>query len=217
MISVTLILMKVLIVDDHALVRRGMISLLSEHFSSVEAGEASNARDGLEAVIREPWDVAVVDISMPGRSGLELIQDIRRERPPMPVIVVSSQAEEDYALRALKCGAAGYVSKQSAAEMLVTAVKRVLAGGRFISPTLAERLAGALAGDVPVTSHDTLSNREMQVLQLIASGQTIKEISSDLALSEKTVATYRSRISEKMGLSTNVDLTRYAMQHGLVI
>lgn len=134
----------------------------------------------------------------------------------MPILVVSSQAEEDYALRALKSGAAGYVSKQSAADVLVSAVERVLAGRRFISPALAERLAGAISGDAPVTSHDSLSNRELQVLQLIASGQTIKEISSDLALSEKTVATYRSRISEKMGLSTNVDLTRYAMQHGLV-
>ncbi|MES2474234.1 MAG: response regulator transcription factor [Verrucomicrobiota bacterium] len=208
--------MKVLIVDDHALVRRGMISLLKEHFEEVESAEAANAREGLEAVMRESWDVAVVDISMPGRSGLELVQEMRRERPTMPILVVSSQAEEDYALRALKSGASGYVSKQSASDILVTAVQRVLAGRRFISPALAERLAGAVSGDAPVTSHDSLSNRELQVLQLIASGQTIKEISSDLALSEKTVATYRSRISEKMGLSSNVDLTRYAMQNGLV-
>jgi two-component system invasion response regulator UvrY len=208
--------MKVLIVDDHALVRRGMISLLKEQFGEVETGEAADSREGLEAVIREAWDVAVVDISMPGRSGLELVQDIRRERPSLPILVVSSQAEDDYALRALKCGAAGYVSKQSAPDILVTAVRRVLEGRRFISPALAERLAGALSGDAPVTSHESLSNRELQVLQLIASGKTIKEISFDLALSEKTVATYRSRISEKMGLSSNVDLTRYAMQNGLV-
>lgn len=208
--------MKVLIVDDHALVRRGMISLLTEFFGEVESGEAGDAREGLEAVMREAWDVAVVDISMPGRSGLELVQDVHRERPAMPILVVSSQAEDDYALRALKCGASGYVSKQSAPDILVTAVKRVLEGRRFISPALAERLAGAVSGDAPVTSHDSLSNRELQVLQLIASGKTIKEISSELALSEKTVATYRSRISEKMGLSSNVDLTRYAMQNGLV-
>ena len=132
------------------------------------------------------------------------------------MLVVSSQPEEDYALRALKSGAAGYVSKQSAPDILVTAVQRVLSGRRFITATLAERLAGAMAGDSPVHSHETLSNRELQVLQLIASGKTIKEISSDLALSEKTVATYRSRISEKMGLSSNVDLTRYAIQNGLV-
>lgn len=208
--------MKVLIVDDHAIVRRGMISLLQEHFKEVEIGEAADAKDGLEAVQREKWDLAVVDISMPGRGGLELIQDIKRESPALPVLVVSSQPEEDYALRALKSGAAGYVSKQSAPDILVTAVQRVLSGRRFITATLAERLAGALAGDNPVHSHETLSNRELQVLQLIASGKTIKEISADLALSEKTVATYRSRISEKMGLSSNVDLTRYAIQNGLV-
>ncbi len=208
--------MKVLIVDDHALVRRGMISLLKEFFGDVETAEAGDSREGLEAVIREAWDVAVVDISMPGRSGLELVQDMRRERPAMPILVVSSQAEEDYALRALKCGASGYVSKQSVADILVTAVRRVLEGRRFISQALAERLAGAVSGDAPVTSHEGLSNRELQVLRLIASGKSIKEISSDLALSEKTVATYRSRISEKMGLSSNVDLTRYAMRNGLV-
>jgi two-component system invasion response regulator UvrY len=208
--------MKVLIVDDHAIVRRGMISLLQEHFKEVEIGEAADAKDGLEAVQREKWDLAVVDISMPGRGGLELIQDIKRESPALPVLVVSSQPEEDYALRALKSGAAGYVSKQSAPDILVTAVQRVLSGRRFITATLAERLAGALAGDNPVHSHETLSNRELQVLQFIASGKTIKEISADLALSEKTVATYRSRISEKMGLSSNVDLTRYAIQNGLV-
>ena len=193
-----------------------MISLLKEFFGEVEVGEAGDSREGLEAVMREEWDVAVVDISMPGRSGLELVQDIRRERASLPILVVSSQAEEDYALRALKCGAAGYVSKQSAPDILVTAVRRVLEGRRFISAALAERLAGAVSGDAPATSHEALSNRELQVLRLIASGSTIKEISADLALSEKTVATYRSRISEKMGLSSNVDLTRYAMQHGLV-
>ncbi len=208
--------MKVLIVDDHAIVRRGMISLLQEHFKEVEIGEAGDAKDGLEAVRREKWDLAVVDISMPGRGGLELIQDMKRENPALPVLVVSSQPEEDYAVRALKSGAAGYVSKQSAPDILVTAVQRVLSGRRFITATLAERLAGALAGDSPVNSHETLSNRELQVLQLIASGRTIKEISGELALSEKTVATYRSRISEKMGLSSNVDLTRYAIQNGLV-
>ena len=208
--------MKVLIVDDHAIVRRGMVSLLQEHFKDVSCSEADNARAALDAVQREPWDLALVDISMPGRNGLDLIQEIRQEHPAMPILVISSHEEKDYALRALKLGASGYVSKQSAADVLVTAVQRVLSGRRYISPALAEHLAGAIAGEAPGTSHDTLSNRELQVLRLIASGKTIKEISADLALSVKTVATYRSRIAEKMGLSTNVDLTRYAMQHGLV-
>lgn len=208
--------MKALIIDDHAIVRRGLISLLQEHFKDVEVGEAGDAREGLAAVAQEAWDLAVVDISMPGRNGLELIQDIKREKPDLKILVISSHPERDYALRALKLGAAGYVSKQSAPDALVTAVQRVLAGRRYISPALAEHLAGTLAGEPAGTSHETLSNRELLVLRLIASGKTIKEISAELALSVKTVATYRSRISEKMGLSSNVELTRYAMQHGLV-
>ena len=208
--------MKVLIIDDHAIVRRGMISLLQEHFKDVEVGEANDSKSGLEAVLREPWDLAIVDITMPGRNGLELIQDIKLEKPALPVLIISSHPEKDYALRSLKLGASGYVSKQSAADVLVTAVGRVIAGRRYISPALAEQLAGALAGEASGTSHETLSNRELQVLRLIALGKTIKEISADLALSAKTVATYRSRIAEKMGLSSNVELTRYAMQHQLV-
>ena len=182
----------------------------------VEVGEAGDARSGMDAVRRENWDLVAVDISLPGRNGLELIQDVKREKPSLPVLVVSTHAEKDYALRALKLGASGYVSKKSAPDVLVTAVQRVLSGRRYISPALAEQLAGAMAGDTLGVSHETLSNRELLVLQLIASGKTIKEISADLALSVKTVATYRSRIAEKMGLSSNVELTRYAMQHGLV-
>lgn len=208
--------MRILIIDDHAIVRRGMSSLLREHFKGVEIGEAEDAKTGLAAVLREPWDLAMVDINMPGRNGLGLIQDIKVERPGLPVLVISSHLEKDYALRALKSGAVGYVSKQSAADVLVTAVQRVLSGRRYISPALAEQLAGALAGESAATSHESLSNRELQVLRLIAMGKSIKEISSELALSAKTVATYRSRIAEKMGLSSNVELTRYAMQHGLV-
>lgn len=208
--------MKALIIDDHAIMRRGITSLLQDHFKDVIVGEAGDAYEGLAAVPKDSWDIAIVDISMPGRNGLELIQDIKRDRPDLPILVISSHAERDYALRALKLGAAGYVSKQSAPDVLVTAVQRVLGGRRYISPALAEHLAEALAGETNAASHETLSNRELLVLRLIASGKTIKEISGDLSLSVKTVATYRSRIAEKMGLSTNVELTRYAMQHGLV-
>jgi DNA-binding NarL/FixJ family response regulator len=208
--------MKVLIIDDHALVRQGMISLLKEHFKGVKVGEADDAKIGLVAATKSPWDLVIVDITMPGRNGLGLLQDIKRQMPSQPVLIVSAHAEKDYALRALKLGAAGYLSKQSAADALVVAVQRILAGRRYISPALAEQLAGAVAGESPGTSHETLSNRELQVLRLIATGKTIKEISDDLALSAKTVATYRSRISEKMALSTNVELTRYAIQHHLV-
>ncbi len=208
--------MRILIIDDHAIVRRGMASLLKEHFQGVEIGEAEDAKSGLAAVMEQLWDLAMVDINMPGRNGLELIQDLKVEKPTLPVLVISSHLEKDYALRALKSGAVGYVSKQSAADVLITAVQRVLTGRRYISPALAEQLAGALAGESAATSHEALSNRELQVLRLIALGKSIKEVSSDLALSAKTVATYRSRIAEKMGMSSNVELTRYAMQHGLV-
>lgn len=193
-----------------------MIALLRDHFKDAEFGESGNARQALVAVLAEPWDLVIVDISMPGRSGLDLIEDIRAAKPGLRVLVVSGHSEKDYAIRALKLGAAGYVSKQSASDVLVAAVRHVLSGGRYISPSLAEQLAGALSVGAADGSHETLSNRELQVLKMIASGKSIKEIGAELALSEKTVATYRARISEKMGLPTNVDLTRYAMRHGLV-
>lgn len=208
--------MKILIVDDHPVVRRGMISLMRDHFKDAEFGEAESSRDGFAAVMNDAWDLVIVDISMPGRSGLDLIKDLKVIKPHLPLIVVSAQAERDYAIRALKLGAAGYVSKQSAGDVLVAAVRRVLAGGRYVSPAVAELLANSLAEGEADGSHDSLSNRELQVLKLIASGKSLKEIGVELDLSEKTVATYRARISDKMCLPTNVDLTRYAMRHGLV-
>jgi DNA-binding NarL/FixJ family response regulator len=208
--------MKFLIVDDHALVRHGLLALLREHLPEVVFSEAASSREGLAAVMAEDFDLVIVDISMPGRSGLELIEDIRHAKPDIPLLVVSAHAERDYAVRALKLGAAGYVPKQEAPDILIGAVRKILDGGRYISPSLAELLAGTLAGGSGECSHDSLSNRELQVLKLIASGKSLKEIGADLDLSEKTVATYRARISGKMGLSSNVDLTRYAMRHGLV-
>lgn len=208
--------MKILIIDDHELVRRGLCALLTEQYKQVEIGQAGDARQGLAMALESDWDLVVADISLPGRSGLDLIQDIRRVKPELPVLVISGHQEKDYALRALKLGAVGYVPKQSAADVLVTAVQRALSGRRYVSQQLAEQLAGAISGDTPGASHESLSNRELEVLKHIASGKTIKEISGVLALSEKTVATYRGRIAEKMGLSTNVELTRYALQHHLV-
>jgi two-component system invasion response regulator UvrY len=208
--------MKILIIDDHAIVRRGMVSLLREHYPKAEFDEREDSRQGFCAVMEGDWDLVLVDISMPGRSGLDFIQDVRGVKPELPVLVVSAHAEKDYAIRALKLGAVGYVSKQSAAETLVSAVRRVLSGGRYVSPALAEHLAGSLSGGASDGSHEHLSNRELEVLKLIASAKTLKEIGVELALSEKTISTYRSRIAEKMGLSNNVDLTRYAMRHGLV-
>jgi len=208
--------MRILIFDDKALIRRGMISLLREHFKDVEFAESSDSTQGFEQVLGNSCDLVILDINMPGRSGLDLIRDIRSTKPELPVLVVSAHPERDYAVRALKLGASGYVSKQSAADVLVLAVRRVMSGGRYVSPAVAEILAGSLSSSSPDGSHESLSNRELQVLKLIASGKTLKEIGAELALSEKTVGTYRARISDKMGLPTNVDLTRYAMRHGLV-
>ena len=208
--------MRILIADDHELIRHGLRGLLRDHFPEVRITEASTAKEAAAAALRGNWDLALVDINMPGRSGLELIRDLRQMHPALPLLAVSAHTEEDFALRALKLGAAGYVSKQSAADVLVAAVKKVLSGGRYVSPAVAEKLAQAAAEGWSGTPHENLSHREMQVLQMIATGKTIKEIAGELALSEKTIATYRSRISEKLGLSTNVELTRYALQHSVV-
>ena len=208
--------MRILIADDHELIRHGLRGLLRDHFPEVRITEASTAKEAAAAALRGNWDLALVDINMPGRSGLELIRDLRQMHPALPLLAVSAHTEEDFALRALKLGAAGYVSKQSAADVLVAAVKKVLSGGRYVSPAVAEKLAQAAAEGWSGTPHENLSHREMQVLQMIATGKTIKEIAGELALSEKTIATYRSRISEKLGLSTNVELTRDALQHSLV-
>ncbi len=207
---------RILIVDDHEIVRRGLKQILTDEFPQLHVGEAGDARQALEAVHKQPWDVVLLDINMPGRSGLEALEDFKRARPGMPVVVLSAFPEADFALRSLKLGACGYVSKQSASDELLTAIRKALAGGRYITPALAEKLAANLAGDFAADPHETLSNRELQVLRLIATGKTVKEVASQLSLSEKTVGTYRTRISEKMGLATNVELTRYALQHRLV-
>ncbi len=193
-----------------------MISLLREHLKEVGFGEADDSKQGLELALGQDWDLVIMDINMPGRNGLDLIREIKTAKAELPILVVSAHPEKEYGVRSLKLGAAGYVTKQSAADSLVAAARRILSGGRYVSPALAEHLAGSLAGGQSEASHDSLSNRELQVLKMIALGKTLKEIGSELSLSEKTVATYRARISEKMGLPTNVDLTRYAMRHGLV-
>ena len=155
-------------------------------------------------------------INMPGRSGLDVLEELKRLRPAMPVVVLTAFPEEDYAVRAFKLGASGYVSKESASDELLAALRKALAGGRYVTASLAEKLAASVAGDAPLDPHETLSNRELQVLRLIAQGRTIKEVAAELSLSEKTIGTYRTRLSEKMGLATNVELARYAFQHKLV-
>ena len=207
---------RILIVDDHELLRRGLRSILSGSFPELVMVEAADARQALAAVEKEPCDLALVDINLPSRNGLELLQDLRRLYPKMPAVVLSAFPERDYALRAFKLGASGYVTKQGAETELLWAVRKALTGGRYVTPSLAEALAAQMAGEVPEAPHETLSNRELQVLRFVAQGKSLKETAAELALSEKTIGTYRTRISQKLGLGTNVELARYAERHKLV-
>lgn len=207
---------RILIADDHEVVRRGLKDILADEFDKLKIGEAGQASEILEAVRKQEWDAVLLDINLPGRSGLEVLEELRRLFPRLPVVVLSVFPEADYALRAFKLGAAGYVTKQSASDELLAALRKALAGGKYVTASLAEKLAASLAGEASSEPHESLSNRELQVLRMIAGGKTIKEIAAELSLSEKTVGTYRTRISEKMGLGTNVELTRYALQHHLV-
>jgi two-component system, NarL family, invasion response regulator UvrY len=205
-----------LIVDDHEVVRRGLKQVLADGFPGAQVGEAARAEEAQALLGAQEWDLLLLDVNIPGRNGLELLQDVRRLWPRLPVLVVSAYPEEEFAVRSIRLGAAGYVTKGSASDELVSAARKVLEGGRYVTATLAEKLAAALGSDVQQEPHEALSPRELQVVRLVASGRTLREIATELGLSEKTIGTYRARISEKLGLSTNVELTRYAMQHKLV-
>ena len=207
---------RILIADDHEVVRRGLKQVLSEEFPRLKFGEAQTSQAALELISKQEWDLVVLDINMPGRDGLEVLAEIKRQRPGTPVLMVSAYPEREFAVRSFKLGAAGYLTKQSAADELLAAVKKALAGGKYVTVALAEKLAEALGSPLPQTPHEALSARELEVLRWVATGKTIKEIAAGLSLSEKTIATYRARISQKLGVSTNVELARYALQHGLV-
>jgi DNA-binding NarL/FixJ family response regulator len=206
---------RILIVDDHDVVRRGLKQVLAEAFPGAHLADAGTSEAAMAELSRSSWDLVLLDINIPGRSGLELLEDLRRLWPALPVLVVSAYPEEEFAIRCVRLGAAGYLTKTSAADELVTAARKALAGGKYVTAKLAERLMQVLGGDAQPPPHEALSNRELQVLRLVASGRTAKEIASELHLSEKTIATYRARIAEKLGVSTNVELTRYALQHKL--
>ena len=207
---------RVLLVDDHAVVRRGLQQILAAALPDAEFGEAGTAAESLDLLARGPWDLALVDLSLPGPDGLSLLAEIRRLHPQTRTLVVSAYPEEEFALRCLRNGAAGYVTKASAPEELAAAVRKVLVGGRYVTAALAEKLATAVGGQLAGERHELLSNREFQVLRLVATGHSLREIAAELGLSEKTVATYRSRIAVKLNASTNVELTRYALIHKLV-
>jgi DNA-binding NarL/FixJ family response regulator len=208
--------MRILIVDDHAVVRKGLRHILADKFRRAEFGEARNAQEALTRVWREKWDVVVLDITMPGRSGLEVLREIKHGKPKLPVLVLSMHPEDQFAVRVLKSGAAGYMTKESAPEELVGAINKILAGGRYVSPSLAEKMTQYLTEESQRSPHERLSNREFQVMRLIASGKTVREIAEENCLSVKTVRTYRQRILEKMDLKRNAELTRYALEHQLV-
>src|SRR5438105_10377417 len=205
--------MKILLTDDHALVRQGLRLILADHFKNATFGEARNAHEALTRVWKEKWDVVVLDITMPGRSGLEVLREIKKSRPKLPVLVLSMHPENQFAVRVLKRGASVYMTKESAPNELVGAIKKVLAGGRYVSTSLAEKLATYLATDNQKPAQELLSDREFQVLRLIASGKIVSEIARELSLSVKTISTYRTRILEKMGLRNNAELMHYAMQN----
>src|SRR5438067_6138216 len=208
--------MRILIADVHAVVRRALKQILADDFKKADFGEAANAREAIERIRRENWDAVVLDITMPGRSGLEALKEIKEIKPRLPVLVLSMHPENQFAVRVLKRGASGYMTKESAPDELVGAVKKVLAGGRYVSTSLAEKLATYLSSDTHKPPQELLSDREFQVLRLIASGKIVSEIAKELSLSVKTISTYRTRILEKMGLRNNAELMHYAMQHQLV-
>ena len=209
-------MIRVLIADDHAIVRRGLIQILAEHADMSVVGEAQNAQELFALARAQAWDTAILDVSMPGRGGLDILKELKSEFPTRPVLILSVHPEDQYAVRALKAGAAGYLSKDSAPTELVSAIRKAMRGGKYVSPALAEKLAFKLTPDADRLPHETLSDREFQVLCAIASGHTVGEIAEQMSLSVKTISTYRPRLLEKMNLKNNAELTHYAIQQGLV-
>jgi two-component system, NarL family, invasion response regulator UvrY len=209
-------MIRILIADDHAIVRRGLRQILAESPEFTNIGEAQNAQEVMTMVRTQAWDLVMLDLAMPDKSGLEVLKDVKRENPKLPVLVLSMHPEDQYAVRVLKAGAAGYLTKESAPEELINAIRKVLKGGRYISLQLAEHLAFDLGQGNEKPLHETLSDREYEVLCLIASGKTVSAIAEQLSLSVKTASTYRARILEKMNMKTNAELTHYAIQQKLV-
>lgn len=209
-------MIKVLIADDHPIVRQGLRQILSGIPDMKVAGEAVDGQETLNQVRAGEWDVLVLDITMPGRSGFDILKELKHEEPSLPVLVLSIHAEEQFAVRVLKAGAAGYLSKENAPDELVKAIRKVVSGGKYISRGLAETLAAGLDTDTAGSQYETLSDREFQVMQMMGNGKTLAEIADELSLSPKTVSTYRTRLLEKMNLKTNADIIRYAIENGLV-
>jgi len=210
-------MMRILIVDDHAILRHGLRSILSDEFHGAAFGEASDSRQAMEQLRKKAWDVALLDITLPGKSGLELLKELKTEWPRLPVLILSGQPEDQFAVRVLKAGAGGYMTKESAPEELAKAIRKIVAGGRYVSPALAEKLASEVKMDSTRLPHETLSDREYEVMSHIASGKTVTEIAKELSLSAKTISTYRTRVLEKLGVKNSAKIVQYAVRNGLVI
>jgi DNA-binding NarL/FixJ family response regulator len=207
---------KILIADDHPIVRAGFKQVISDMPDMLVADEASNGQEVLQLIGKKDYDLVLLDISMPGRSGLEILKDLKSEKPKLPVLILSIYPEEQYAIRALRAGASGYMTKASAPNELILAIRKISEGGKYISASLAEKLAYYLDGDAAKPPHETLSDREYQVMLMIASGKTVTEIANELCLSVKTISTYRTHILEKMRMKNNAEITLYAVQNKLV-
>lgn len=204
---------KFLIADDHAIVRKGLVQILREEFPKAEITEVASSSQVMDEVDRQSWDVILLDISMPGRNGIETLKQIRTNGVRTPILMLSMHPEDQYALRALKAGASGFLNKETAPEELLAAVRLLLSGRKYITPSVAEKLTETISEK---NAHELLSDREMQVLQRIASGKTVSEIAVEIALSVNTISTYRTRILEKLNLNNNAELTRYALDNNLV-
>ena len=207
---------RILVIDDHALMRMGLKHALLHAFGKVEVGEADDARTGMDLARREQWDLIILDNKMPDRDGIDILLDLRRANPKAPILILSGCSEDEFAVRGLKSGALGYIPKSSHPDEIIKAVRKVMAGERYMSASLAEKLAFGSLSDTGRAPHETLSDREFQVLRILASGKTVGKAGKDLSLSVKTISTYRTRILEKMGMSTNAELTHYAIKNKLV-
>lgn len=209
-------MIRILVADDHAIVRQGLKQIVADTPDMVVADEASSGLGVLEKVLKNDYDVLLLDITMPGRSGLDILKDLKTLRPRLPILVLSMHPEEQYAVRVLKAGVSGYLTKESAPDELIAAIRKVSTGGKYVSSSLAEKLAADLVTGAEKPLHEALSDREYQVMYLIASGKTVKEISEELLLGVKTISTYRSRILQKMQMKSNAELIRYALENRLL-
>jgi len=207
---------RVLIADDHAIIRQGLKQILSDTEDMEVTGEADGGIPAVQLIREHQYDVVLLDVSMPDRNGIDTLKLIKKEAPKLPVLILSMHPEEQYAIRALRAGAAGYLSKQGAPEQLVTAIRQVAAGKKYVSAAVAEELANAIGEDLERPPHEKLSDREYQTLCMISSGKTLTQIAEQLNLSVKTVSVYRARLLEKMKLRNNAELTHYGLKHGLV-